>query len=112
MDYEITKVVTEPDADGMLRVEYRTAEGKVHTIRHSPSAGTPEELVEYWLERDAIAARAAKTPPGNFEFFSRLNSGCVGTETWEGMKQAYRDFCKSRGYEVDANMRPYKPTPA
>ena len=112
MDYEITKVVTEPDEDGMLRVEYRTADGKTHAVRHTPSSGTPEEIAERWIQRDAEDAADAKRPPGNFEFFARLNSGCEGINTWEDMKQAYRDFAKSRGYAVDANMRPYKPAPA
>ena len=112
MDYEITKVVTEPDEYGMHRVEYRTADGKDHAIHYSPGADTPEQVAKRWIARAAEDTAAAKRPPGNFEFFARLNSGCEGINTWEDMKQAYRDFAKSRGYAVDANMRPYKPAPA
>ena len=112
MDYEIISATCEPDAKGMLRVDYRTADGKESWVRYTPNCGTPNQVVRDALAEAAEDAADAKRPPGNFEFFARLNSGCEGINTWEDMKQAYRDFAKSRGYAVDANMRPYKPAPA
>ena len=112
MDYEIVSAAREPDANGVLRVDYRTADGQESWIEYSPGLGTPDQVVRDTLAEEAEDAADAKRPPGNFEFFARLNSGCEGINTWEDMKQAYRDFAKSRGYAVDANMRPYKPAPA
>ena len=71
MDYEIIGATTEPDEQGMLRVDDRTSDGKESWIRYS-----------------------------------------AGDRTMDELKQHYRDFAKSRGYLVDADMRPYKPAPA
>ena len=111
MNYEIVSVASEPDKQGMLRVDYRTPDGKEAWVRYTPGNRTPGQVVQDAMAELARRAAAAKRPPGNFEFFARLNSGCEGINTWEDMKQAYRDFAKSRGYAVDANMRPYKPAP-
>ena len=84
MEYEITAATTEPDEDGMLRVDYRTADGKERSIRYSAGDRTPHEVAEHYIEEDAREAAAANDPPGNFGMFVKM----------------------------DGKMRPYKPAPA
>ena len=108
MDYEIIRV-TEPDAKDFRRVDYRTADGQEHAVRYTPSSDDPRRVVEDSIEWEAFDRAAAKRPPGNFRMFVKMN---CGYKSFEELKQDYIDFAHSRGYEVDGEMRPYKPVPA
>ena len=106
MDYNIIRVVTEPDEYGMHRVEYRTADGKDHALHYTPGSRAPEDIVQSWL---ADEARREAAPPRSFAMVVKMD---VSDKSFAELQQEYRDFCKSKGYEVDANMQPYKPAPA
>ena len=106
MDYEITGTTTEPDEQGMLQVDYRTADGTERSVRYSAGDRTPQEVVEHRIERDEEEAAAANEPPCSFAMYVNLD---MTDRTMDEVRQAYRAFAKSRGYEVDADMRPYKP---
>ena len=103
MNYEIIGAISEPDEKGMLRVDYRTADGKESWIRYTPGCGTPDQVVQDTL---AEAARRKAAPPRSFEMVVKMD---VSDKSFEELKQEYRDFCKSKGYEVDEKMRAYKP---
>ena len=108
MDYKIIKV-TEPDAKDFRRVDYRTADGEETWVRYTPSSRSPQQVVEDNIERAARRKAAAKRPPGNFRMFVKMN---CGYKSFEELTQDYIAFARSRGYEVDGKMRPYKPAPA
>ena len=109
MDYEIIRVTDQPDEEGFHRVDYRTADGEETWVRYTPSSDDPRRVVEESIEWEARSKAAAKRPPGNFRMFVKMN---CGYKSFEEIKQDYIDFARSRGYEVDEKMRPYKPAPA
>ena len=110
MDYEITGVTEQPDAEGFYQVDYRTADGEARRLRYNnPDSMSPDELVQDWLADKAREAAAANDPPGSFGMYVKMD---MSDRSMDELKRVYTDFAKSRGYEVDADMRPYKPAPA
>ena len=109
MDFTITKV-TDPDERDWRTVEYRTSDGERHERAYtSLEPLTPEQAVREELDFQVKHPPNPTLPPGPFGLFVKMD----GTDrSMDELKRVYTEFAKSRGYEVDADMRPYKPAPA